>query len=198
MPEYKLTSVTPHMLLAQKHLEGQKPTTPIKVLFTDRDDTINDDGPGYLHQYEQMEIFPQAYQVLRQKQLEGYFIVIVTNQSGISKNKFSEQDFIQCMNDMARDAYQTTGLVIDAVLYAKTSDDSEPWRKPNPQTFIEFSQYFNVDRSKSYMMGDKTIDILYGKNLGLTTIAVRTGTEICQEADYVIDSIAGLEQIPFK
>ncbi|WP_222985455.1 HAD-IIIA family hydrolase [Psittacicella gerlachiana] len=207
IPLYQLISVTPHMLLAQKHkqlfnnfAEVNQPLYPQthKVLFTDRDDTINDDGAGYLHKYQEMEIFPHAYQALKAKQDQGYLIVVVTNQSGISKNKFTEADFIQCMNDMAAHAYAQTGLIFDAVLYCKTSDPSEPWRKPNLETFNEFTHLFNVDKASSYMMGDKEFDIQYGQNLGICTIAVKTGKSVCTDADYVIDSIADLDNLEFK
>ncbi|RIY32377.1 hypothetical protein CKF54_04995 [Psittacicella hinzii] len=213
----KLIQVTPNMLLADKYVSklpanfdpANSATWPKNqgfylneqaspVLFTDRDDTINDDGPGYLHVYSQMEIFPEAYQVLRAKQEQGYMLVIVTNQSGISKKKFTLEDFILCMNQMAADAYAQAGLEIDAVLFAHTSDDSEPWRKPNGQTFVEFSQFFQVNAQDCYMMGDKEIDIIYGKNLGMTTIGVKTGTSIPEGADYLVDEIKDIAKIEFK
>ncbi|MFC6277168.1 HAD-IIIA family hydrolase [Psittacicella hinzii] len=187
-----LTQILPHMLLAQKHLE-QLPTditvgneqsypvaqgfplngnTPVKAIFSDRDDTINDDGDGYLHVYQQMEILPQVYETLAQKQQQGYLIVIVTNQSGISRGKFSEQQFIQCMNDMAAHTYEQTGLVIDAVLFSPAADSNDPWRKPNTQTYQDLSKFFTIDLTKSYMIGDKPLDIQYGKNLNCQTILV--------------------------
>lgn len=238
MSDFQLVHLLPNLLLAKKHisklsfsLEGKNlplanlppEHQPLSnkvhpIFFTDRDDTINHDGEGYQYLYSHMDIFPQAYQRLKELQKEGYLIVVVTNQSGIARAKYTVADFVQCMQDMASAAYQECGLVFDAVLFAPALDVNDSFRKPNLGAFNLIQQFFPCAIEQSFMLGDSQADITFGKRIGLQTITIIKNLEQAHtlsdsdyvkadsdyvkaqdnlQADYAIAEIKDLHNLPF-
>ena len=135
-----------------------------KSIFLDRDGTINKDK-AYLSKIEEFEYLPGVIEGLRMLQEAGYLLVIITNQSGIARGYYSEEDFIE-LNNWMMDDLKSKGINIARVYYCphhpngkieKYKIDCE-CRKPRLGMYEEAIKEFNIDVEQSYTIGDKIRD----------------------------------------
>ncbi|RFM23510.1 MAG: HAD family hydrolase [Candidatus Thermochlorobacter aerophilum] len=161
---------------------------PVKAIFLDRDGTIiYDELGGYIKSIEQVRFVPGAIEALVAAKKAGYKLVLVTNQAGIVKGIVTEER-VQEIHRYIQDRLQESGASLDACYYAPTHPDHpnprydhlQSWRKPNigmiEQAASDLAaQGFYLDRSQSYLIGDKQIDIECGLRAGLRPILVMTG-----------------------
>lgn len=104
-----------------------------------------------------------------------YKIIIVTNQGGIGKNLYRKKDYL-VLNKWMLKQFQRMGIHISAVYYCPHHPDKKcSCRKPNSALFFKAKKRFNLNLKKSWMIGDKTSDILAGKKIGCKNILVKTG-----------------------
>lgn len=142
------------------------------AVFLDRDGTIMRDV-DYCGDPARVEVFPGATDALRRLKAHGYTLIIVTNQSGIARNCFSEADYHAVELEFIR---QLGNGLIDASYYcADLPDTNSPRRKPAPGMIVEAQRDHHLDLTRSYLIGDKTSDIECGRNAGVRTILVQTG-----------------------
>ena len=152
-----------------------------KAIFLDRDGTINVDV-GYLHQLEDLELFPWATDALRLLKRAGYTLVVVTNQSGIAHGLI-DPGFVQICHDEMRRRLQRGGADLDALYYcAHHPRGSVPgWnvecrcRKPLPGMVEDAQRDLGIDPKQSWVIGDKWLDVQLGEAVGARSILVRTG-----------------------
>lgn len=170
-----------------------------KVIFLDRDGTLIADK-NYLRHPDEVEIFPGAMAALQRAAGAGYDLVMVTNQSGVGRGYFT-------MDDVARVHAHIDELMAAAgISFLKTyvapeaPDVPSRGRKPSPAFLWDARDEFQIDLARSYMIGDKRIDLECGWNAGVRrSILVRTGygrkveqTEKALLRDAVIvDDLAG-------
>ena len=135
-----------------------------KAVFLDRDGTINVEK-NYLFKIEDFEFLPGVIEALKLFQENGYKLIIITNQSGIARGYYTEEDFHK-LNDWMIDTLKKYGIYIDAVYYCPHHPDAInqeyrmdcQCRKPNIGLFIKAAEEFNIDLSKSIAIGDKIRD----------------------------------------
>lgn len=153
-----------------------------KAIFFDRDGVINIDK-GYVHKIEDFEFFEDVFEVFK-KIPKSYKKIIVTNQAGIAKGIFKEEDYIR-LTDWMLKRFEEKGIKIDKVYYCphhpegkvkKYIKDCED-RKPNIGMLKKAEKAFNLDLSKCWLIGDKSWDILAGKNAGCRTILINGKTD---------------------
>jgi D-glycero-D-manno-heptose 1,7-bisphosphate phosphatase len=152
-----------------------------RAVFLDRDGTINRDV-GYPNSYDMMEIFHYSFAAVRKINEAGFLSVIVTNQSGIGKG-FIEEKNLHDIHRKLRLAFAEQKATFDGVYYCPHDERSEipeyrkacACRKPNPGMAQQAVRDFNIDTAKSYMIGDKAEDILFGINIQATPILLLTG-----------------------
>jgi D-glycero-D-manno-heptose 1,7-bisphosphate phosphatase len=160
-----------------------------KAIFLDRDGTINEDT-GYTHKVEDLEFVNSAVQGLQRMQQLGYKLIIVTNQAGIAKGKFEEEDYFHFSNEL-RLRLQENGVIINAEYFCPHHSEGtiEKYkidcncRKPKPGMLEQAAKDFNLDLGKCWMIGDTPSDILAGKNAGCKTIQVLTGKDKTESKD---------------
>ncbi|MBN2368097.1 HAD family hydrolase [Candidatus Woesearchaeota archaeon] len=146
----------------------------IKAVFLDRDGTINVDK-GYLYKKEDLEFLPNAIKGLKKMQDKGYKLIIITNQSGIGRGYYTEEDYNRFM-DYFYQKLRNNGITITADYYCMHSPDEECiCRKPNTHLVERAIKEHDIDSEESYFIGDKTSDIALGERMGITTVLVRTG-----------------------
>src|SRR5271157_5466371 len=135
-----------------------------KALFLDRDGIINEDS-DYPHKPEQIVFNPFIFQFCRAALAKGYIIVVVTNQAGIAKGKFTEAD-VQALHQWMGERFAEKGIRVAGFYYcpfhkdgtvASYRQDSD-FRKPGPGMFLEAARDLNIDLSTSVMIGDKQSD----------------------------------------
>ena len=139
-----------------------------KALFLDRDGVVNVEKE-YLYKIEDFEFIEGIFDLCRHYQSLGYLIFIVTNQSGIARNYYSEEDFSMLTQWMIA-AFKKEGVTITKVYHCphhpKISGACS-CRKPEPGMLFQAAKEYNIDLSQSIMIGDKERDVQAGINAGL-------------------------------
>lgn len=139
-----------------------------KALFLDRDGVINKDL-GYVYKIEDFYPVDGIYNLCKKFQNEGYKIIVVTNQSGIAREYYSQKDF-EILSNWMLESFLEKGIKINGVYFCPHHPDINgdcDCRKPKPGMFIRAMEEHNVDLSKSVMYGDKKTDIEAAENAGL-------------------------------
>ena len=181
-------------LMAQSE-EGQQIVYERRpAIFVDRDGTINE-HVEYLSDPKLFREIPGGLAALARLRGLGYRIIVVTNQPGIGLGYFSREDLFAVNREMLKQASQA-GCAIDKIYFCSHSKaDNCECRKPSPYFLKRAEQELNIDLSKSFMIGDMSPDIQFGKNGGCRTVLVKTGRGgedgICQVApDYEAPNLA--------
>lgn len=158
------------------------------AIFLDRDGTLNVDV-GYLHALEQLELFPWTVDALRLLKRAGFALVVVTNQSGIAQGLIDE-DFVGVAHAEMQRRLEAEGAGIDAYYscphhpngsVAKFRTECR-CRKPNPGMIEDAARDLGLDPTRSWVIGDKWLDVQLGQAVGARSILVRTGWGRLQES----------------
>ncbi|TLU65215.1 HAD family hydrolase [Thalassotalea litorea] len=136
-----------------------------KALFLDRDGIINIDH-GYVSKIELFDFIPGIFELCHLAQQKGYLLIVVTNQSGIGRGKYSEQEFHQLTQWMT-DRFAEHQVIINDVKYCPHHPTSAkpPYlkdcqcRKPGPGMILDAAADHKIDLSQSIFLGDKPSDM---------------------------------------
>lgn len=144
------------------------------AVFLDRDGTIIEEK-GYLYRPEEVVVFPGAAQALKTLRKAGFNLFIVTNQSGVGRGYYTAEDMARVNERLVKDL--GPAVHFDRIYFAiEAPDQPSRGRKPSPQFLFDARDEFGLDLSRSYMIGDKLIDLECGWNAGVRkSILVRTG-----------------------
>src|SRR5271170_6362340 len=146
-----------------------------RAVFIDRDGTMIAEK-NYLHRPEDVEIFSATRTGLKKLCGAGFKLFIVSNQSGVGRGYFTMAD-VKKVNqfmcaELARDRIRFEKIYIAP----EAPDKPSRGRKPSPQFLFDARDEFDLDLTKSFMIGDKLIDLECGWNAGVKkSILVRTG-----------------------
>ena len=144
-----------------------------KAVFVDRDGTLNEDT-SYPHKIEHFFILPGVIEGLKKLSKE-YIFIIITNQSGIGRGIFTEEDF-HIFNNHLISVLEKEGIEIKKTYHCQhRPEDKCSCRKPNITNIKRASKEFNIDLKKSWMIGDHPPDIELGKKAGTKTVFMLTG-----------------------
>jgi D-glycero-D-manno-heptose 1,7-bisphosphate phosphatase len=146
-----------------------------RAVFLDRDGTIIVER-HYLADPALLQVFPGAAQALKRLQDGGFLLFIVTNQSGIGRGYYTIQDMM-AVNDRLLAILGQDDVQIQKIYFApEAPDQPSRGRKPSPQFLFDARDEFGLDLSRSYLVGDKLIDLECGWNAGVRrSLLVRTG-----------------------
>jgi D-glycero-D-manno-heptose 1,7-bisphosphate phosphatase len=165
------------------------------AVFLDRDGTIMRDV-DYCGDPAQVEVFPGAAGALGRLKARGYKLIIVTNQSGIGRGYFSDNDYRAVEKEFLRQL--GNGLIDATYCCPDPPATNSPRRKPAPGMIFEAQREHRLDLARSYFVGDKKSDIECGRNAGARTILVQTGYgahELDCGADWVARDLAHAAEI---
>ena len=152
------------------------------AVFLDRDGVINQES-DYVHTIDEFKFIKNVIPAMKMIKDKGYALIIVTNQSGIARGYYTEEDFLK-LTEWMDWSLQLEGIRLDGIYYCPhhpTEGIGEyrcqcDCRKPAPGMFYEARDYRGLDLAKCYMVGDRTSDIESGINAGIkNNILVRTG-----------------------
>ncbi|MDR1800452.1 MAG: HAD family hydrolase [Lachnospiraceae bacterium] len=147
-----------------------------KALFLDRDGVINIDY-GHVYKPQDFHFTEGVFDYCKSALEKGYIIIVITNQAGIAKGHYTEEDF-QKLTDWMLKRFEEKGVHITKVYYCpyhtqaiipeykKDSFD----RKPNPGMILKARDEYNIDLSASILVGDKESDIEAGRAAGVKTL----------------------------
>ena len=142
------------------------------AVFLDRDGTIMRDA-DYCGHPRQVAVFPGASDALQRIRAAGFQIFIITNQSGIGRGYFSETDYHAVAEEVERQL--GIGLIDGTYFCPDVPDNGSLRRKPAPGMILEAQRDHALDLTRSFMVGDKAVDMECGRNAGVRTILVHTG-----------------------
>ena len=169
-----------------------------KAIFLDRDGVINKDI-NYLHKIDDFEFIDGIFDACLHFQSLSYKIIIITNQSGISRGYYTESDY-QKLTQWMLNQFKYKKINILEIFHCPHGPDSTcDCRKPKPGMFLKAKAKHNTDMEKSWMIGDKERDIIAANSAGIdNTILVRSGHRIDESnsnAKVILDSIVQTKQI---
>ena len=158
----------------------------IKVLFLDRDGTINKDTGSYIASREQLQLIDRADEAIALARNAGFRIVIVSNQAGIARGIATVEQVE--VNRYLNELLSLKNAGFDRCYYCPFHPE---YPHPEYDRFIDYrkpatgmvelaindflAEGFIVDRGASFFVGDKTIDVECGLRAGLRPVLVRTG-----------------------
>ena len=152
-------------------------------LFLDRDGVVNREI-GYLYRPDQVVFTPGIFDLCRHAQALGYVLIIITNQSGIARQLYSETDFHSLMNWMTEE-FLRQNVRVDGYYfcphhpeygvgpYRKECED----RKPQPGMILKASTDHKIDLKRSILVGDRCSDIQAGAAADVPNLILLRGTE---------------------
>ncbi len=140
----------------------------IKALFLDRDGVINIDY-GYVGSIEDFEFIDGILDFILDAQRAGYFPIVVTNQSGIARGYYTQDDFERVTAFMLKRMQEhNIDITREQIFFCPhRPDENCNCRKPKAGMFFQAFERFNIDKDNSLMIGDKESDIQAAKAAGL-------------------------------
>ncbi len=153
-----------------------------KVVFFDRDGTLIVDKI-YLNDPEQIEYLPGVFQGLRLLRDQGFEFIVVTNQSGVPRGLVDVKNLHQIHKNIREDCARA-GIDILSFYYAPFMVNSgHPMRKPGPGMLEAGVRDHNVDRTVSWMVGDRMTDVEAGHRAHMKSVFLH-GTEDPAESSF--------------
>ena len=152
------------------------------VVFLDRDGVINRDSPNYIKSWSEFEFLPGSLEALKQLKLNGFPVIIITNQSAIHRKMISKED-LDAIHDMMKKIVQSNGGEIKDIFYCPhIPEDMCDCRKPKPGLICRAEKRYRIDLETSIMVGDSAKDIECARNAGCgSAILVKTGNGVMAE-----------------
>jgi D-glycero-D-manno-heptose 1,7-bisphosphate phosphatase len=180
-----------------------EPRTFERAVFLDRDGTIIEEV-GYLDRPERVELFPWTIDAIRVLNQAGLAVVLVSNQSGVARGFFTES-VVDAVHQRLSDLLAEGGARIDAYYYCPHHPDGKlpqysqkcGCRKPGRGLVDRAEKELGIDPARSFVVGDRWLDVALGRAVGARSVLVRTGYGAGEElkplpdvaADAVVDNL---------
>lgn len=164
------------------------------TLFLDRDGVINQRNfEGYIEHPQDFNFETGAKEAIAAFNKLFQRVVVVTNQQGVGKGIMTERNLLDVHTYMLEEL-EKVGAGLDHIFYStdlKTKENNS--RKPNPTMGYWAQEMFpEIDFEKSIMVGDTNGDIRFGRNLGMTTVLIKSKEEVSEQADFEFESLLEL------
>ena len=143
------------------------------AIFFDRDGVLNQDR-GYIYKIKDWQWIDGAIEAIKRCNERDYFVFIVTNQSGIGRGFYTEQDVCK-IHQFMQDELQQHGAKIDDFRYCPHHSEAVideyriacKWRKPAPGMLLDLIANWPIDLSRSVLVGDKETDLEAARQAGI-------------------------------
>jgi len=173
-------------------------TSPRKAAFLDRDGVINLDR-AYVHQWDEFEFVPGAVDAMRRLREAGYVLIVVTNQSGLARGMYTEDQF-QALTTHMRAALKEAGAEVEAVYHCPHHPKGTvpglavdcDCRKPEPGMILRAAREHGLSLADSFMVGDKPSDIEAARAAGVGRAYI-VQSDNAESVDVGTDGLAGAD-----
>ena len=142
------------------------------AVFMDRDGTINEQM-GYINHSSRFVLLPGAARAVRLLNEAGFLAIVVSNQSGVARGYFPI-DLVHEVHDLMQRGLAEQGARLDGVFFCPHYPACS-CRKPEPGLIRQAESRFEIDMSRSYVVGDRFSDVELGARCGLRSVLVETG-----------------------
>ncbi len=151
------------------------------AVFLDRDGTLIEEV-GYLNRLDRVSFFPWSVDAVRVLNQAGLLVAVVTNQAGVARGYFDEQ-FVRDTHALIDGRLRAGGARIDGYYYCPHHPDGAveafravcDCRKPKPGMLLRAARELDIDLGRSFVVGDRWLDVEMGRSAGAATILVKTG-----------------------
>lgn len=144
------------------------------AVFLDRDGTINEEM-GYINHLSRFRLLPEAAPAIRRLNEAGLPVVVITNQSGAARGYFPPS-LVEEVHRLMQELLAQKGARVDAIYACLHAPDAGcSCRKPKPGLLLQAAEELGLDLSRSYLVGDRYMDIQTAANAGVQGILVLTG-----------------------
>jgi len=145
------------------------------AVFLDRDGTLNEDT-GYPADFRQVHIYPAAFEAVRLLKRAGFAAVVVTHQSGVGRGYFAAAE-LDVLHRRFAEEFARRDAPLDGIYACLHGPDEGPCAcaKPQPGLGLRAARELGLDLGSSFMVGDKTVDVLFGRAIGAVPVLVLTG-----------------------
>lgn len=158
-----------------------------RAVFLDRDGTLIEEA-GYLDRLQRLQLFPWSVDAVRLLNRAGFLVVVVTNQAGVARG-IIRPAFIGELHEELSRRFAAGGARIDAFYYCPHHPEATveqfrlrcDCRKPQPGMLRQAAGELNIDLTRSFVIGDRWIDMQMAQAVGATGIMVRTGYGASEE-----------------
>lgn len=149
-----------------------------KAVFLDRDGVINKEI-GFVFRVEDFVLNGDIIESLKKLQSAGFIFIVVTNQSGIAKELYTQED-VEKVHKHMLSLLKENGITISEIYYCPHHSDVEPCicRKPGSGMLEKAIARFNIDVSKSFLIGDKERDIQAAEKAGVKGILIESDSPL--------------------
>lgn len=168
------------------------------AVFLDRDGTLNVEV-DYLYRPEDLRWIDGAREAVARLNAAGFAVVVITNQAGIARGFYTEEDVHTLHRVMQQDLAQV-GAHVDAFYYSPFHPEgvveayrrTSPCRKPGDALYRQAVAEHRIDPLRSYAVGDRASDLLPARGLGCQAFLVQTGygaSEVAPDDTTVVPSV---------
>ena len=154
------------------------------VVGLDRDGVINRDLGTYCYKVEDFDPIPGSLEAIADMRRKGYKITVITDQGGIEKGIYTQQDVDTVHEHMLKLLGEAGCFSIDGIYYSASSRKEDPFAKPNTGMFKKCeADDKEIKFKQGYYVGDKMKDLKAAMNIGAKPVLVRTGYGLETEKD---------------
>lgn len=147
----------------------------MKLLILDRDGVINQESADFIKSPDEWLPIKGSVEAISRLSQAGYYIVVITNQSGIGRKLFSADNLSQIHLRMIDEVQQHGGKIQSIFFCPHHPDDDCQCRKPRAGLYKELAERLNVSFNGIYSVGDSLRDLQAAQSAGATPVLVRTG-----------------------
>lgn len=161
-----------------------------KAVFLDRDGIINIDN-NYVYRIEDFEFCDGIFKLLKEFQELGYILIIITNQAGIARGFYDENDFLKLTKWMI-EKFNEYNIQIKKVYFCPHHPEFTgkcDCRKPNNRMILQAKDEFNINLNNSILIGDKESDIEAGIKSGIDNTILVSTNSLFSKSKFKVDTI---------
>ncbi|MDR1437584.1 MAG: HAD-IIIA family hydrolase [Puniceicoccales bacterium] len=150
------------------------PSVKNRALFFDRDNTLNENEGGYIFDPQKIILCAHAREILHAAYEAGYFIFLVTNQSGVGRGYFSMEDVHACNRQLV-DLIGIPDVFSEICISTGTSENPDGYRKPSPKFLNEMFARHRLNPGHCWVIGDSECDMQMASNAGSRGLLLSKG-----------------------
>jgi D-glycero-D-manno-heptose 1,7-bisphosphate phosphatase len=173
-----------------------------RALFLDRDGVINKEK-NYVHKVEDFHFIDGVFETCKTFQDAGYLVVVITNQSGIGRGYYTEDDY-KTLTEWMKGEFNKRGVTIAGDYFCPHHPEEAQGdykticscRKPAPGMILKAAEELGIDLERSVLVGDKEIDIEAGHKAGVgRNYIVKTGHDVDEGNTNATDGLHGIKDL---